>query len=55
MAKRKPKAKCWDRTWNYVPAVATNVAATFARIRRERAEAKAKPANVEPIKKAKRA
>jgi hypothetical protein len=51
------KARCWDKDWRYVPKDATDVAKTFARIRRQMKEDQAvkKSANVKPIKLEKRA
>jgi hypothetical protein len=48
-----PTAKRWkDKTWRYYPAESTDVARTFARIRRQLKEAaKAPPPNVKQLKK----
>ena len=46
-----------DPTWKYIPASRTNVAATFARIRREQKAAetlKQEPAKVRPIRSSKK-
>ena len=43
----------YDKNFKYVNAASTNIEKTFARIRKELAEAaKKKPVNVMPIKKA---
>ena len=46
------KARCWDKTWKYTPKDATDLKATFKRIRREMKEAEAvrESANVQPIR-----
>lgn len=46
------RARCFDPAWKYVPANATDIAKTFARIRRHQKEAEAacKAANVKPIR-----
>jgi hypothetical protein len=43
-----------DPKFRYIPAAETNIAATFARIRRQmKKEAEQPPANVKPIRRAK--
>lgn len=45
-----------DRSFRYVPAAHTDLRKTFARIRREQAQAKtAQPVNVAPIKQVRKA
>lgn len=43
------RARCFDKDWKYVPRESTDVAKTFARIRRQQKEAEAaKPKLVAP-------
>lgn len=47
------KTRLYEKGWRYYPASDTNVARTFARIRRqqrEAAEAAKQPVNVKPIR-----
>lgn len=51
-AKTMNKSRLLDPAFKYVPAGKTDIRKTFARIRREQAEAaKRTPANVKPLKK----
>lgn len=46
------RTRLYESGWRYVPAASTNVAATFARIRREqKAAEQIKPSTVRPLKK----
>lgn len=42
----------YDKDFKYTNAASTNIEKTFARIRKQLAEAEKKPVNVMPIKKA---
>ena len=56
MSEEAKKARCWDPEWRYYDSTNTSVSRTWAKFRRQQAEASKKPApKVTPIKKAKEA
>jgi hypothetical protein len=47
------RARCFDKDWTYTPACSTNIRERFERVRAELEAAKAQPANVKQLRKAK--